>query len=172
MYTLAAKDEFHIWLWHPEPSKLNTHPHRHSTHINKVSPLSVPNKNCFFLIPDPFGLFPSSGTDAKATHETKAPIYLLTGQLKEEQIPFAFYTSGWSAKWTRKKMSEEKLKPLGCDIVLPAGISVTDRCSLSPSPINGCASSPSRNIASLHPGLQIGPAGDASSHHPISSTLW
>lgn len=67
-------------------------------------------------------------------------MHLFTGRLKEEQTPFTFYTSDRSAKWTRKKMSWEKSKPLACDILLSAGISVADRCSVSPSPLYGHAS--------------------------------
>lgn len=69
-------------------------------------------------------------------------------------------------------MRQEKLKPLACDILLSAGISVTDRCSISPSPLMTQVPT-TAEIISLHPWPQRGLVGDnACSHQPGNPSLF
>lgn len=46
-------------------------------------------------------------------------------------------------------MSQEKLKPFACDILLSAGISIMDTCFIFPSSLNGPTSNCSRNAILL-----------------------
>lgn len=95
--------------------------------------------------------------------------YLFSSQLKKSKFLSNFrLASKMSGK--REKMRQEKQKPLACDILLSAGISITDRCSMSPSPLNDPSSNHSRNYFSAP--LATGRTGGRQCFQPVNSSLF